>query len=693
MAKVEVEKRLEILKTAEEIGLAKAAELYNISQRTITNWKKRMKESGEEGLKNRSKKNQKHPNKMPQEDLDNIILISQEEPELSLQQIKDKLNLPYTLSTIHKKINAYGKKKSTKDEISDKFFKGFYIYIKQISPLKDSNLPKYQITIRERKTGASFIAFSYEKNNHAIFLFLDYFINNMKEFNISLTGVKFYASKSLINQNPYIKNNILKNYPVKFVELESGFKSNFKNGSAFELLKQELYREEDIVSDKDLSVRALSFMLYYNCRIMKESMDEIKPKSLLPSVKKLMYYCAPILIDDYLGVICGEKSWKLTDDELIEKAILNLEKVADDANNSFNNGKALDIYNNLILSLQLREDICMEIRVLANQCQIYDRIGEWDRVEYLLTKTLKLAEQEEFSCQIIKVNSLLGNYFLKTGRPDKAISYIRKQLNVADKIECEESILSARLNLGKVYLYTGDLDLALAEYELIVKHDCEKTKEMTIEALGKMGNIFSTKGEFKIAENLYKRSYNLALKHGKGEKNSWIFSLMGKNYLNKKDFDNSILYFNKAIAIEEKKGDRYDLMKYINNLGNVYYNMEKYDKALEYLRESLAISESLGDIYTKSISYGNVADVYISLNRYKIATKYIKTAIELAKKMKNKFLICHYYGIQAKLCQSQKDYQCAINFCSKGIELANEIGAKNDLMELQQIYKKIPNPD
>ncbi|MBN1971249.1 MAG: tetratricopeptide repeat protein [Candidatus Delongbacteria bacterium] len=681
---------MEILKTADEIGIPKTAELYGISQRTITNWKKNFREFGEEGLKNKSKRHQNHPNKMPESDLKKILNYKKRNPEVSLQEIKENLKLPYSLSTIHKKINSQSDKNKNCKQLSSKFFQEFYIYTKQISIHKGSGLPEYQLSILEKSTGATFIAFSMEKNNHSLCLFLDYFINYLLSYEFNLSNITFYAKKSVIQQNPYVKNFIQKKYDVTFKFYDDDSKNEFQSISLFDLLKDDLYTKCSIKNNEDLTINAFSYMMYYNCKIMKDTISCIKPQKNIKPAKMVMYHAAPILIDNHMDVLMNGEKWNFEgNNQLIEKAILNLEKIGDEANRNYDNGKALDIYNNLILSLKIRKDVCMEIRVLANKCQIFDRIGEWDKVEFLLQKTLKLAEQEKFSCQIIKINSLLGNYFLKTGKPDKAKHYILKQLKVSDEIECKESLLSSKLNLGKIYLYTGDYEEALAEYDFVVKNKCDKTLTLTIEALGNMGNIYSSLGDFDKAEEYYKKAYSLAINNNMTDKNSWIFDLMGINYLNRKDYSNSILYLNKAIAIEEKRGNKYDLMKYINNLGNVYFMMGTFDKALEYLRTSMEISETLGDVYTRSISYANLSEVYIELKKFKIAEKYIRTSIELANRMKNRFLICHYYGIRAKLCKSQKNFGCARNFCSKGMKIAKDIGAKLDIEMFDNILNDI----
>jgi len=103
-----INKRLEILKTAEDLTIAKAAEIYNVSSRTILRWKKKYREGSAEALRNKSKKHQKQPRLIPEKIANEIINLKNKNQEFSAAKIKETLGLSYSLTSIYKKLKEAG---------------------------------------------------------------------------------------------------------------------------------------------------------------------------------------------------------------------------------------------------------------------------------------------------------------------------------------------------------------------------------------------------------------------------------------------------------------------------------------------------------------------------------------------------------------------------------------------------------
>ena len=164
-------KKLVILNIAKEIGISKTADLFDISRPTIHNWIKRYEAGGLNFLQNRSRANQKHPNKMPDEVTKKIIDIKLANPAISAKEIKKKLKLKYSIKTIYKKVNLFldnGQNKKYLKKLDHTFFSDFFVSIKKIQyPFRQNTnkFPKYIILVEERFTGITFCSFSQERTS------------------------------------------------------------------------------------------------------------------------------------------------------------------------------------------------------------------------------------------------------------------------------------------------------------------------------------------------------------------------------------------------------------------------------------------------------------------------------------------------------------------------------------------------
>ena len=103
------EKRLSIIKLADEIGLQQAAEIYKCSTRTILRWKKRYRQDGSTGLSNRAKSGLNQPNRLSDELTARIIALKQADPQLTASEIRERLGCEKpSLSAVYKKLQQAG---------------------------------------------------------------------------------------------------------------------------------------------------------------------------------------------------------------------------------------------------------------------------------------------------------------------------------------------------------------------------------------------------------------------------------------------------------------------------------------------------------------------------------------------------------------------------------------------------------
>lgn len=168
---------------------------------------------------------------------------------------------------------------------------------------------------------------------------------------------------------------------------------------------------------------------------------------------------------------------------------------------------------------------------------------------------------------------------------------------------------------------------------------------------------------------------------------SWNYSVLGENYRMFGDYENALLYFKKAVSMDNKN----DI--YINNLANIYYISNKFTEAIPSLQKilknnpnSITTYKYLSLSYMKLNKYsdaipilrrlhlsdttnkqfiGMLADAWLNLNVIDSSEVY---AVKLSKLGESSNLI-NLYMIRAGKLFENKDINQSINLTIEAIKL------------------------
>ena len=123
--KLLIEKRLEMVRFANENGIKKAAKFYSCSKNTIKKWCKRYAAYGLKGLIDKSRKPKNSPKRINQEDIDKICEVSKNAKEkkkhITVKNVRKTSGIKkYSDATINRYINAAVGKKTNRKQKSRK---------------------------------------------------------------------------------------------------------------------------------------------------------------------------------------------------------------------------------------------------------------------------------------------------------------------------------------------------------------------------------------------------------------------------------------------------------------------------------------------------------------------------------------------------------------------------------------------
>ena len=301
----------------------KTAYKFNVNIKTIIKWVKRYKQFGLSALVDKKRAPKKVHNKLPENVEKNIIAL-RKLTGFSAKRLKYEFNLNISTGAIFrilkqnnliKKIKRkYQKKRDLR--IIKQNLKPFELLQMDIKYLDDIpnffkyyikfKLPKYQITIRDVKSGTLFFFFTYEKSVSSSIIALKIVLNHLKSFGISLhnitiqvdngpefSGIKIHHDrgfkKEIQSLGPSVKY-IPPHYPNANADVESSHR----------LIEDEFYSKESFSSLQDFLIKSNSYLLYFNF-LRKNSYKNYKtPVDILKenNFDERIAFIQPIIIDE-----------------------------------------------------------------------------------------------------------------------------------------------------------------------------------------------------------------------------------------------------------------------------------------------------------------------------------------------------------------------------------------------------------
>ena len=108
----------------------------------------------------------------------------------------------------------------------------------------------------------------------------------------------------------------------------------------------------------------------------------------------------------------------------------------------------------------------------------------------------------------------------------------------------------------------------------------------------------------------------------------FLLNNAGIAYMYRGNYDSSLSYHFKSLAIREEEGDKKTFGTALNNIGLVYFKLQNYEQALQYYQRSLNLKEELGDESDVDKILSNIGLCYNNLNQPSEAIEAFESAKE-----------------------------------------------------------------
>ena len=328
--------------------------------------------------------------------------------------------------------------------------------------------------------------------------------------------------------------------------------------------------------------------------------------------------------------------------------------------------------------------------VLFISSMLHGQVNSEFIIDSLEKKLPKIKTEKE---KIDILNQIAYEY--KFIDPDKNFDTATKALELSKKIDYLDGIINAKRNLGYFYLITSDYKKAQDNFNYIIKNSKDNAK---------IGLSYSGLGIIEAKQSNYPEALKLYFKGLKFAENSndkiiqaKILSNIGSIYYDTNEFNKSIQYQQKALAIPGKNGFKEDDNLRLHNIGLCYFELKNYEKCLEFIQKAELLDDKLGNLMNKISCIGVRGRVYFERKEYDRALSIFMKQLELNNEFGDPHNISSSYSrigdvykIKAMsddaLSNRKAFYLKAIEYYSKSIALNKE---NNDLQNLSADYGSI----
>jgi len=148
-----------------------------------------------------------------------------------------------------------------------------------------------------------------------------------------------------------------------------------------------------------------------------------------------------------------------------------------------------------------------------------------------------------------------------------------------------------------------------------------------------------------------------------------LYAALGTAYGYERDFDNSLINFNKSLAILKTIKDKTAISKTYFNIGLIYYYTAKYDLAIQQYIEALKLLESIKDTQTLPNIYNGLSGMYKEIRNYNEALNYGQKALKLFSQNKDSVGMASALNNVGNVYDYQNKFDEALDYYRKSMHI------------------------
>jgi len=197
-------------------------------------------------------------------------------------------------------------------------------------------------------------------------------------------------------------------------------------------------------------------------------------------------------------------------------------------------------------------------------------------------------------------------------------------------------------------------------------------------ALGNLGDVYFWLVQYHQAIAYFDSALVIARKIGDRKEEGIRLGNLGNAYSSLGQYQQALAYFDSALVIARKTGDRMAEGTRLGYLGIIYYAFGQYHRAMAYYDSALVIVREFGDRRREGAWLGNLGKIYYEFGQYHRAIAYFDSGVVIAREIGNRAGEGRYLGDLGNVYGSLSQYQRAMAFYDSALVIARAIGDREE---------------
>lgn len=297
-----------------------------------------------------------------------------------------------------------------------------------------------------------------------------------------------------------------------------------------------------------------------------------------------------------------------------------------------------------------------------------------------LDSAILIAENKEFTKQIVFLHQKKGDYYYKNKIDKKALEFYEKSRNGYQKLKAPKKEIEVESQIAKIYYFQKKYEKSIVLYENILKKASALSDTVQIvEAYKSIGNAYMGAQKYPSALINFLKAIEIVEKTTDAATTAMIYNNIGLVYYYQGVYEQALEYYLKSLKIFEKIGNKNWISYAYNNLGGVYHLQKNYTQALDYYEKTLKIKQDFKDKTGIARAYQNMGGVYEEMEKYDDALTYFFKSLELNKTMNDSSLMAFAYNSVGIIYKNKQENLKAETYLLKSLKIRERLGDKSNI--------------
>ncbi len=279
----------------------------------------------------------------------------------------------------------------------------------------------------------------------------------------------------------------------------------------------------------------------------------------------------------------------------------------------------------------------------------------------------------------------MGVVFMNADDNISALNYYTLGWQLSKQVKDTTGIKNGLLNMAAIYSQVGKVGDAINNYFELWKL-CEATKDTAgiASAYASLAVIYSDIGDVKKAKEYNEYSLKIDIQLDNQFSIALDYARLAANEMLGKNYEGALAFYNKALGIWEKIGDRREIASTYSSVANVYYETGNLEESKIYFKKAKALADEMQEKYTGySVALG-MGKIFLKQRKCFDAEKQLNISLEIAKEIKSiQYMKDANKALYDLYCQTGQ-YQKALESYKSFIEARDSLNNKDVTKKLVQ---------